>query len=110
MSEVHHFKARITEVKLDGGVENTSRLILEDLGDSRDDDYESWSHQLAMLGDHSYAVTNDKIFKIEITDGSPYLEIHNASANDDGTIDLEVLYHTGSTTFCAVVQKAIDKL
>jgi hypothetical protein len=109
MSEVVHYKGKLTQVPVDITNDETFKDLCIKEG-YINDCYDSWEECLLEEGCEKYLIVGDKLFVAEYESIDLDDEIIQATDNKDGSYTFEVKYYNGGCSFSEAIEEALDKL
>lgn len=109
MSQEVMYYGELKEVEIIGGIENTCKLILENLGFNKEDMlYETYRELLEDEFDYYYPIINNKIYEtVNVINGEED-DIFKIIKNNN-KLHFIVKYYNGSMGFNTALQKAFDE-
>lgn len=110
MSEIESLVGKLIPVEINGDIENTCRLILEDAGQEKSEYYDTYKEKLEDWGYKKYHITETAIYSVEMVNKDPDEDIFHAVKNDDGSYDFTLKYYNGGCSFEEAIEEALDKI
>ena len=109
MSETETLVGKLIPESIHENLEKTAERILFANGWGIGDYHDSAIDALRDEGCEKYYVTEDAIFKVEMSSDDPYDDIFIAKTNPDKSVDFVLKYYNGGCSFGEAVEAALKQ-